>query len=127
MKMKILILIIFKNFAKRLININILLIINMNRLLLVILLIGIGIYIYLILVQPNITHFTKEHSEKIIIDDFINCKKNHNNLKVHFSDKVDIKHIENKDDTESLDELFLLKPREVESTNLTMSENEYFN
>lgn len=93
----------------------------MNRLLLVILLIGIGVYIYLILVQPNITHFTKEHSGKMITNDFTN------NLKVHFSDKVEIKHIENKDDTESLDDIFLLKPREVESTNLTMSENEYFN
>jgi len=99
----------------------------MNRLLLIILLIGIGVYIYLILVQPNITHFTKEHSGKMITNDFSNYNKNPNNLKVHFSDKVEIKHIENKDDTESLDELFLLKPREVESTNLTMSENEYFN
>ena len=94
----------------------------MNRLLLIILLIGIGIYIYLILVQPNITHFTKEHSEKMITDDFAN--KNPKNLKVHFSDKVEVKHLE---DTESLDELFLLKPHEVENTNLTMSENEYFN
>jgi hypothetical protein len=96
----------------------------MNRLLLLILLIGIGIYIYLILVQPNITHFTKEHSEKMITDDLTNSMKNHNNLKVHFSDKVEVKHIEN---TEDLDELFILKPHEVENTNLTMSENEYFN
>jgi hypothetical protein len=101
----------------------------MNRLLLLILLIGIGIYIYLILIQPNITHFTKEHSEKMITDDIAafsatNSNKNHNNLKVHFSDKVEVKHIENAED---LDELFLLKPHEVENTNLTMSENEYFN
>ena len=96
----------------------------MNRLLLIILLIGIGVYIYLILVQPNITHFTKEHSGKMITNDFTNLNKNPNNLKVHFSDKVEVKQIE---ETESLDELFLLKPHEVENTNLTMSENEYFN
>jgi hypothetical protein len=105
----------------------------MNRLLLIILLIGIGVYLYIILFQQN-----KITNEKMITDDFteklppnwnknqqppiVPLQPNHKNLKVHFSDKVDIKEIE----TESLDELFLLKPKEVENTNLTMSENEYF-
>jgi hypothetical protein len=104
----------------------------MNRLLLIILLVGIGIYLYIILFNNN----DSDNNEKMITDDFTeklppNWNKSHSkNLKVHFSDKVDIKHIEPiehiKEDTESMNELFQLNPRTVENTNLTMSENEYF-
>jgi hypothetical protein len=145
----------------------------MNRLILILLLIGMGIYVYSVIFNPEVykQSILKKITDEIINDDFVERfpsnwheQKNVNNNKltemkrnhVHFSENVDVKHIENNQqmrekmqeselNTEEKD-IFMqatkghtnisidsetsdifIKPVQMNNTSLTMSENEYFN
>jgi hypothetical protein len=84
----------------------------MNRLILILLLIGMGIYVYSVIFNPEVYNqsILKRITDEIINDDFVERfpsnwheQKNMNNDKltemkrnrVHFSENVDVKHIEN--------------------------------
>jgi len=122
----------------------------MNRIILILLLIGIGIYIYYYIIKPGYYNtFTNTKPKKININNSEN-NSNKNNRHVHFakddiilgindhkkSDNVETYNpIINKSFNQDtninnpdtyFDDIFI-KPIEISNTNLTLSENEYFN
>jgi hypothetical protein len=113
----------------------------MNRLILILVLLGIGIYVYLVLFSntnyyfTNQIHHNKNNNVELIDDEFIeqplNSKKTINHNKhVHFSEKNTEYLIPNKNDVKInnlYDDIFIVDPIEIKNTNLTLSENEYFN
>ena len=128
----------------------------MNRILLILLLVSVGIYLYIILFKSN-TNDTYENNIKSILkkhefidDNFIEKHNNtseSNNKRVHFSENNEelifsneiepselIKKSEKNnriDNDNDYDNIFIdpiiSNIKEVGYTNLTLSENEYFN
>jgi len=121
----------------------------MNRLVLLFLLIGVGVYIYFIIYRNN--NFFSNH---LINDEFIEQPIH---KKVQFSEKNEEYIIPNKEEIKQqeqqqeqydqelnfieeptkinqdfikenlYDDIFIVNPIEIKNTNLTLSENEYFN
>ena len=113
----------------------------MNRLLLILVLVGIGIYVYYVLFNNTNYYFTNlvqqsRNNVELINDEFIeqphNPRKSNNthDKHVHFSEKNTEYIIPNKSEVKInnlYDDIFLVDPIEIKNTNLTLSENEYFN
>lgn len=104
----------------------------MNRLILILILLGIGIYVYLTLFKNNnfFTAYVQPRHELIndeYIEQPVDYKKNRH---VHFSEKNTEHIISNRDEIKKnnlYDDIFIVDPIEIKNTNLTLSENEYFN
>ena len=102
----------------------------MNRLILILLLLGVGIYVYMVLFKNN-NYFTNQKAQ-LISDEYVeqpmhSTKKDRH---VHFSEKNTEHLIPNEDDNKKInlyDDIFIVDPIEIKNTNLTLSENEYFN
>jgi hypothetical protein len=123
----------------------------MKRLILLFLLIGVGVYIYVVVYRNN-NFFTNQLTN----DEFIEKPIQHEQKKVHFSEKNEEFIIPNKEDVKQqqqeeeldsnlhfieeptkispefikenlYDDIFIVNPMEINNTNLTLSENEYFN
>jgi len=122
----------------------------MNRLVLLFLLIGVGVYIYVVVYRNN-----NFFSYQLINDEFIEKPMNQEVKKVHFSEKNQEFIIPNKEEVKKqqqeelnseldfieeptkinhddikqnvYDDIFIVDPIEIKNTNLTLSENEYFN
>ena len=123
----------------------------MNRLLLILLLIGIGLYVYTVLYRENnyfTNYFQSFNTQQIqkpelINDEFIEQNKPKERSKVHFSDKNEEFIIPNNEQNKQeswknndfippkhenlYNDIFIVDPIEIKNTNLTLSENEYFN
>jgi hypothetical protein len=114
----------------------------MNRLILILILLGIGIYVYIVLFN-NTNYFTSQvhqnrsNNIELINDEFIeqplnnNRKNNYNHNKhVHFSERNTeyiIPHKSEEKINNLYDDIFIVDPIEMKNTDLTLSENEYFN
>ena len=103
----------------------------MNRIILIALLIGIGIYLYVVLYRNN-NYFTKQVNHELINDEYIEQPvKKTIEKHVNFSDKNEEFIIPNKEEMKESNDLyndiFIINPKEIQNTNLTLSENEYFN
>jgi hypothetical protein len=111
----------------------------MNRIILILVLLGIGIYVYFMLFN-NTNYFSRQVQQprnnniEFINDEFIeqplDNKRNNHERHVHFSDKNTEHIIPNKNDVKInnlYDDIFIVDPIEIKNTNLTLSENEYFN
>jgi hypothetical protein len=122
----------------------------MKRLILLFVLIGVGVYIYVVVYRNN-----NFFSNQLINDEFIEKPIQHEQKKVHFSEKNEEFIIPNKEDIKKqqqeeldsnlhfieeptkinpefikenlYDDIFIVNPMEIKNTNLTLSENEYFN
>lgn len=106
----------------------------MNRIILILILLGIGIYVYLVLFN-NTNYFTntfqqpRNNNIELINDEFIE-QPLHKNKHVHFSEKNTEYIIPNKQEVKInnlYDDIFIVDPIEIKHTDLTLSENEYFN
>jgi hypothetical protein len=104
----------------------------MNRFILLILLVGIGIYLYIVLYKNN--NFFTNHvhlNHELINDDFIEQPIPKKEKHVNFSNKNEEFIIpnkeQNKNSQEMYNDIFIINPIEIEKTDLTLSENEYFN
>jgi len=104
----------------------------MNRFILLILLVGIGIYLYLVLYKNNnfFTNYAQTNHE-LITDDFIEQPIPKKEKHVNFSNKNEEFIIPNKEQNKNsqdmYNDIFIINPIEIEKTDLTLSENEYFN
>ena len=107
----------------------------MNRLLLIMLLIGIGVYLYTVLFKNSNSFFKTQSQpeEEFINDEFIEQPlptSPRPDRHVHFSEKNTEHIIPNKEEVKQntiYDDIFIVDPIEIKNTNLTLSENEYFN
>jgi len=108
----------------------------MNKLILILILLGIGLYVYFVLFNNTNSYFTvRNNNVEFINDEFIeqplNNKKNINQDRhVHFSERNTEHIIPNKNDIKInnlYDDIFIVDPIEIKNTDLTLSENEYFN
>ena len=111
----------------------------MNRLILLLLLIGVGVYLYVVLYKNN-NYFsnsieyitTPPVNHELINDEFIEQPMTKQKDKhVNFSEKTEEFIIPNKDDIKEnndnlYNDIFIINPIDMENTNLTLSENEYF-
>lgn len=103
----------------------------MKRLILILVLLGIGIYLYVVLYKNN-NHHKQDKSPELISDEYVEQKYQHkkDDRHVHFSERNTEHIIPNKDDMKTnniYDDIFILDPIEIKNTDLTLSENEYFN
>jgi hypothetical protein len=114
----------------------------MNRLILLLFLIAVGVYVYIVIyknnnffsnfyseednIEPKKVHFS-EKNEQFIIPNNDDIKRQQLEqqleLKLHPIDKIDL----NLSEENLYDDLFIVNPIEFKNTNLTLSENEYFN
>ena len=99
----------------------------MNRIILILLLLGISFYLYNILYKSN-NHYIN-HPVELIDDKYIEqpIKKDRH---VQFSKKNTeyiIPSREEKKINNVYDDIFIIDPIDIKNTNLTLSENEYFN
>jgi hypothetical protein len=105
----------------------------MNRLILIILLLGIGIYVYTVLYRNSNSYFTNQYQQprnvEFINDEYIEQPLDKKDRHVHFSEKNTEHIIPNKQENKInnlYDDIFIVDPIEINNTDLTLSENEYF-
>ena len=118
----------------------------MNRLILLLFLIAVGVYVYIVIyknnnffsnfyseednIEPKKVHFSEKNEQFIIPNNddirrqqLEQKQEQEMNLKLHPIDKIDL----NLSEENLYDDLFIVNPIEFKNTNLTLSENEYFN
>lgn len=126
----------------------------MNRLILLLFLIAVGVYVYVVIYRnndmfkdqdseqeniPKKVHFSEKNEEFIIPNNddikeqqrqqqlqhlqLLQNQQNQQNLELKLQpiDKIDLS------DEKLYDDIFIVNPIEIKNTNLTLSENEYFN